>query len=82
MDDDEDGEQIAAILSGLAKALDADSIVVKLQNGREIVGPFLGFSLKRKEKKGDVSWAGNVRIQIDSGELAVDCQTIEKISSK
>ena len=82
MENGGDVEHIAAIMSGLAKVLSANSIAAKLQNGREIVGPVMGFSLKRKEKKGEVSWSGSVRIQIDTGELAVDCQTIEKISSK
>lgn len=74
-------DQIAEIVSQLAEALDAGSITVKLQNGREIVGPVLGFSVKRREKKGEVSWLGSVRIQVDTGELEIDCHTIEEVSA-
>jgi hypothetical protein len=82
MDNDGGVEQISAIMSELAEALGSETITVKLQNGREIVGPVLGFSVRRKERKGDISWSGTVRIQIDPGELEIDCQTIEKVFSR
>jgi hypothetical protein len=86
MSDDTNGggdvEQIAEIMSGLAAVLDAEKIVVKLHGGREIVGPVLGFSLKRKDRKGEVTWSGSVRVQIEPGELEIDCMTIDSVATK
>jgi hypothetical protein len=86
-DDDEDGSDdvghVSRILSELANAVAAENIAVKLQNGRQIVGPIEGFSVRKKtNKKGNVSWSGNLRVQTDPGVLQIDCMTIDAIEPK
>jgi hypothetical protein len=86
-EDDDSGsgdvEHISRVMGELAQAIVAEVVVVKLQNGREIVGPIDGFSVRKKtSKKGDVNWSGNIRIQTDPGVLQIDCLTIDSLSPK
>jgi hypothetical protein len=81
--DSGDVQHISRVLGELAKAIVAETVVVKLQNGREIVGPIEGISIRKKtSKKGDVNWSGNIRIQTDPGVLEIDCLTIDLLSPK
>ena len=79
-DNDDNVEHLAKIISELSDVLAEGSATVKLQGGRKIVGPILGLSLKRKEKKGNVTWTGSLRVQIDTGDLDVNFDTIESIA--
>jgi len=86
-DDDENGsddaEHIGRIVGELAEAIAGEKIVVKLQNGREIVGPMEGFSVRKKtNKKGAVSWSGNIKIETDTGVLQIDCMTIDSLAPR
>jgi len=86
-DDDENGsddaEHIGRIVGELAEAIAGEKLVVKLQNGREIVGPMEGFSVRKKtSKKGEVNWSGNIKIETDTGVLQIDCMTIDSLAPR
>jgi hypothetical protein len=81
MEDDGGRQHIAKITTELAEALAANSVVIKLQTGRQIAGTVEGFSIRRKEgKKGDVNWSGNIKVQTDPGLLEIDCLTIDSLA--
>jgi hypothetical protein len=82
MSEFEDTDHVAGLGGDLASALKADSVQVKLANGREVVGTLAGFSVRRKEKKGDVSWSGSVKIETDTGVLQVEFGAIASVAPR
>jgi hypothetical protein len=77
----EDAEHIAGLGGELANALKAESVQVTLANGREVVGTLESFGVRRKEKKGEVSWSGSIRIQTDTGVLQIEFGAIRAIAT-
>ena len=80
MSEFEDAEHIAELGGDLVNALKAASVKVTLANGREVVGTLESFGVRRKEKKGDVSWSGSVRLQTDAGVLQIEFGAIRAVA--
>lgn len=78
-DDNGDSESLADLGADIFKALDSESVTVKLQNGKTVTGTLAGFSIKRKERKGKVSWSGRLNVATESGVLAMDCSNIASV---
>ena len=85
-DDDDNGtgdpESLADLGAQILKALDSESVAVKLQNGKTVTGTMVGFSIKRKSRKGNVSWNGRLNVETESGVLAMDCANIASIAGR
>jgi hypothetical protein len=79
---DDDGTELAELGSQVLDILDDDTVIVTLQNGRVVEGSLVNFSLKKKTRKGDASWNGNLSVETDSGVLAMDCATIASVKAK
>lgn len=85
MDDDEDDFDVAAVAklgSQVLKALDAENILVTLQNGKIVEGSLASFSLRKRERKGNVSWNGKLSVEIDTGVLDIDIANIESVKTR
>ena len=80
--DNEDSESLADLGAQIFKALDSASVTVKLQNGKTVAGKLAGFSIKRKERKGNVSWSGRLNVATESGVLAMDCSNIASVAGR
>jgi translation initiation factor IF-1 len=83
--DDDDGngagaEQIARVVNALMKALDSDTVNVKLLNGGTVAGSIAGLVIRKKEKKGEVTWNGKVSIVTEAGTLQLDCHNVASIA--
>lgn len=78
-DDNEDSESLADLGAQIFKALDSQSVTVKLQNGKTVAGKMTAFSMKRKERKGNVTWSGRLNVETESGVLAMDCSNIASV---
>jgi hypothetical protein len=79
---DDDGTELAELGSQVLDILDDETVIVTLQNGKVVEGSLVNFSLKKKTRKGDASWSGNLSVETDSGVLAMDCATIASVKAK
>ena len=77
-----DGADLAELGSQVLEILDSDTVIVTLRNGKVVEGSAVNFLLKKKTRKGDVSWNGNFSIETDSGVLEMDCATIASVKPK
>jgi len=81
-DSDDDVADLAELGSQVLRVLDADAVVVTLHNGKVVEGSATNFSLRKKTRKGTVSWSGNFSVEIDSGVLEMDCSNIASVKAK
>ena len=85
-EDDENGNgdagHIGRIMGEVAKVIAAETVVIKLQNGREIVGTVEGLAVRSRVKKEDVTWSGNIKIRTEPGVLQIDLLTVEAVTPK
>jgi len=83
-DENEEGDtgQIAQIAGQFVQSLAASAVRVKLEGGSTVEGALAGFSLRKKEKKGDVTWSGTVIVETAQGKLQIECGGIESIKPK
>ena len=85
MEDDEDNNDVAAVAGLGSQVLDvlgAENVVVTLHNGKVVEGSLASFSLRKKTKKGAVSWNGKLSVEIDSGVLDMHCSNIASVKPK
>jgi hypothetical protein len=81
-DADDDGADLADLGSQVLGVLDAEAVVVTLHNGKTVEGSPTNFSLRKKTRKGTVSWNGNLSVETDSGVLEMDCSNIVSVKAK
>ena len=82
-DDDDNGggaEQIVKVVNALMKALGSDAVQIQLSNGGQVTGSIAGLVIRKKQKKGEVSWNGKISIQTDAGNLQIDCDNVASIA--
>jgi sorbitol-specific phosphotransferase system component IIA len=83
MADADDGEtDLAELGSQVLEILDDETVIVTLRNGKTVEGSPASFIMRKKAKKGDVSWSGRLSVETDSGVLEMDCGTIVSVKSK
>ena len=78
-DSDDDAADLAELGSKVLEALDAESVVVTLHNGKVVKGSLTSLMLKKKTKKDTVSWNGKLSVETDSGVLEMDCANVESV---
>jgi hypothetical protein len=78
----DDAVELADLGSQVLDVLDADAVVVTLNNGKIVEGSVTSFSLKKKTRKGEVSWMGSLSVETDSGVLEMDCANVASVKSK
>lgn len=81
-DDDFDAAAVAGLGSQILKVLDAETIAVTLHSGKVVEGSLANFSLRKKSKKGNVSWNGKLSVEIDTGVLDMDIANIKSVKPK
>lgn len=81
-DDSDDTAAVAGLGSQILKVLDAESVRVTLHSGKIVEGSLANFSLRKKSKKGSVSWSGKLSVEIDSGVLDMDFANIASVQPK
>jgi hypothetical protein len=82
MEDDDDVAELARLGSQVLKVLEAEAVVVTLHNGKVVEGSAANFSLRKKTRKGEVSWNGRFSVETDSGVLEMDCSNIASVTSR
>ena len=86
MADEEDGadsvEEVVGLGSPILEALAAENVRVTLHSGKVVEGSLANFSLRKKSKKGSVSWSGKLSVEIDSGVLDMDIGNIASVKAK
>jgi len=85
MEDDNSGDDVAAVAglgSQVLEVLEVDAVAVTLHNGKSVEGSLASFVLRKKTKKGEVSWGGKLSVETDSGVLEMDCSNIASVKPK
>ena len=80
-DEDGDTAELVELGSQVLEALDAETVVVTLQNGKTVKGSLTKLALNKKTRKETVSWNGKLNIETDSGVLEVDCANVKSIAA-
>jgi hypothetical protein len=81
-DDGGDVESVAQMGSQILAVLDAEAVIVNLHNGKVVEGSLANFSLRKRSKKGSVSWNGKLSVEIDTGVLDMDIANVKSVRSK
>ena len=79
MEDEDDIGAVAELGSQVLGALGAETVTVQLHNGKSVEGSLASFVLRKKTKKGEVSWAGKLSVETDSGVLEMDSSNIASV---
>ncbi len=85
MDDDDDGngagtEQVVSAVDAFLKVMGSDTVRVTLANGGAVSGSIAGLVLRKKTKKGEVTWKATLSIMTEAGNLQIDCHNVAAIA--
>ncbi|HLY05450.1 MAG TPA: hypothetical protein VKR31_06860 [Rhizomicrobium sp.] len=78
---EDDAAELAELGSQVLDVMDAETVVVTLENGKTVKGSLTGLVLKKKTRKENVSWSGKLSVETDSGDLEMDCANVKSIAA-
>jgi hypothetical protein len=79
-DDGADTQQIVTVVNAFLKAMESDTVQVKLRSGGTVSGSIAGLNIRKREKKGEVTWNAKLNIATEAGDLQIDCHNVVSIT--